>query len=108
MPIQTDNLVMAALGVVNDQPVNSAQPQPLTNGIHLRLAFDRAHGFPWFGYYLFRREYRKTRPQCLASRFPVEWKGTWPAPQVALPDGVFSSDTALVFLNDRSVTTSPQ
>ena len=99
---------MAALGVVNDQPVNSAQPQPLTNGIHLRLAFDRAHGFPWFGYYLFRREYRKTRPQCLASRFPVEWKGTWPAPQVALPDGVFSSDTALVFLNDRSVTTSPQ
>jgi hypothetical protein len=73
MAIQTDDLVMAALSVVNDSPSNPLQTQPLVTGIHLRIAFAREHGFPWNGFYLFRREHGKGRQQCIASQFPNEW-----------------------------------
>ena len=45
---------MVGLGSVGDAPPNSEQP-PLVDGIHLRWAFKRELGFPWFGYHLFRR-----------------------------------------------------
>src|SRR5437773_11276626 len=54
MGLQTEDLVMVALSIVDDQPPNSIQPE-LTDGIHLRWAFNQARGFPWYGYYLFRR-----------------------------------------------------
>lgn len=56
MALQTDNLVMVGLGMKNDQPANSIQP-PLADGIHLRWAFKRELGFPWYGYSLFRRNH---------------------------------------------------
>jgi len=54
MTLQTSNLLMVGLGSVGDAPPNSEQP-PLVDGIHLRWAFKRELGFPWFGYHLFRR-----------------------------------------------------
>lgn len=56
MPLQTENLAMIGLGISNDIPPNFIQPQ-LIDGIHLRWAFKRERGFPWYGYYLFRREH---------------------------------------------------
>jgi hypothetical protein len=54
MALQTSNLTMVGLGSAKDTPPNSEQP-PLIDGIHLRWAFKRELGFPWHGFYLFRR-----------------------------------------------------
>src|SRR6266516_2352127 len=54
MPLQTQNLVMLGLSVLNDNPPNQLQPR-LVDGIYLRWNFTSAIGFPWYGYYLFRR-----------------------------------------------------
>ena len=40
MPVQTDALVMVALGAGQEAPLVALQP-PLVNGIHLRWAFPR-------------------------------------------------------------------
>ncbi len=56
MALQTDNLMMIGLGVQKNSPPNTLQP-PLMDGIHLRWAFKRELGFPWYGYYLFRRNH---------------------------------------------------
>src|SRR5207247_9604624 len=61
MPLQTQNLVMLGLSVLNDKRPNRLQPR-LVDGIHLRWAFTRAIGFPWYGYYLFRRPHYSTDP----------------------------------------------
>ena len=100
MAIQTDNLVLAALGVVKDRPpLGSRQPE-LTKGIHLRFAFAPERGFPWYGYYLFRRQHPKSEPQCLNSKFNREWKpGPWRSVRADFAGGVFSSDADLVFLD---------
>lgn len=45
---------MVGLSVKDDKPPNSIQHR-LMDGIHLRWAFKRDRGFPWYGYYLFRR-----------------------------------------------------
>ncbi len=66
MSLQTQNLVMTGLGTLNDVPPNSIQPK-IVNGIHLRWAFNPELGFPWYGYFLFRRKHRKGNPQCLGS-----------------------------------------
>ena len=54
MAFQTRNLWMLALGLEDDVPPSMLQPR-LPNGMHLRWAFDPVKGFPWCGYYLFRR-----------------------------------------------------
>jgi hypothetical protein len=45
---------MAAISVRGHVLPNAIQP-PLADGIHLRWAFEREYGFPWFGYLLYRR-----------------------------------------------------
>jgi hypothetical protein len=108
MAIQTDNLVMAALGVVNDQPPNSIQP-PLTNGIHLRFGFAPERGFPWYGYYLFRRPHLASDRHCLQPKFNRDWKpGTWSGPQAEFAGGIFRSDARLVFLDQFPPAASPE
>lgn len=108
MAIQTDNLVMAALGVVNDQPPNSIQPR-LEDGIHLRFAFAPERGFPWYGYYLFRRLHSASDRQCLQPTFNRDWKpGPWHSVQADFTGGVFSSDAELVFLDQFPPTASPE
>jgi len=54
MALQTQNLTLVGLGSAKDTPPNAEQP-PLIDGIHLRWAFKRELGFPWHGFYLFRR-----------------------------------------------------
>jgi hypothetical protein len=65
MALQASDLVMVALGVDGDAPPLALQP-PLVDGFHLRWAFPRAHGFPWYGYYLFRRPHEFRGERCLA------------------------------------------
>jgi|GEM_PF-2020352 len=108
MPIQTDNLVMAALGVVGDKPPNAIQPR-LEDGIHLRFAFAPERGFPWYGYYLFRRLQEPSTPFCLQANFNRDWKpGPWRGLRVDFPGGVFSSDVDLVFLDQFPPVASPE
>jgi hypothetical protein len=64
MALQASDLVMVALGVDGDAPPLALQP-PLVDGFHLRWAFPRAHGFPWYGYYLFRRPHEFRGERCL-------------------------------------------
>jgi hypothetical protein len=64
MAFQSQNLVMIGLGVQADAPVNALQP-PLRDGIHLRWSFLRERGFPWHGYYLFRRRHRPGNRRCM-------------------------------------------
>jgi hypothetical protein len=108
MAIQTDNLVMAALSVVNDHPPNSIQP-PLANGIHLRFGFAPERGFPWYGYYLFRRPHLASDRQCLQPKFNRDWKpGPWSGVQAEFAGGVFRSEAPLVFLDQFPPTASPE
>jgi hypothetical protein len=62
--LQKPDLLMFGLGIENDEPPNALQPR-LDDGIHLRWTFPwiedpalhiiRSLGFPWHGFYLFRR-----------------------------------------------------
>jgi hypothetical protein len=108
MAIQTDHLVMATLGVVDDQPPNPIQPK-LKKGIHLRFAFAPERGFPWYGYYLFRRPHAVSDRQCLQPKFDRDWKpGPSPGIQADFSGGVFSSDVHLAFLDQFPPTASPE
>ncbi len=104
MTLQTDALTMIGLGVLGDTPPNSIQP-PLVDGIHLRWAFRREVGFPWHGYYLFRREHRPHRggePICLSHAIPKHQKpGQLSGTTLNLESfGQFNSDRNLVLTQD--------
>lgn len=67
--LQGSDLKLVAIGVVDDAPPDPLQPR-LRDGIHLRWAFRPERGFPWYGYYLFRRDARKRRrvERCLTTQ----------------------------------------
>jgi hypothetical protein len=92
---------MAGLGILGDSPPNEIQP-PLGNGIHLRWSFKREIGFPWYGYYLFRRIHRKGEFDCLL-RFVRRLEltpGSWSSKTLNTLFGYFISDQNLVFTDD--------
>ncbi|HEY3384744.1 MAG TPA: hypothetical protein VGK32_23530 [Vicinamibacterales bacterium] len=97
MALQTSRLAVDALAIVKDQPANTLQP-PLPDGIHLRWSFDRTAGFPWYGYYLFRRSHNAADRQ---ARHPaLESLAIQPgATNVVTSDGEFSSDSSLAVVN---------
>lgn len=64
MTIQSNDLTALALGITGDVPPSSLQP-PVRNGVHIRYATSFARGFPWFGFYLFRRPRRTLLETCL-------------------------------------------
>lgn len=103
MALQTQNLVMIGLGVQDDcPPTIPCRVQPkLVDGIHLRWAFTRERGFPWYGYYLFRRRHLEGKPLCLSqvmSNLPV---GSWPRTTVSSPGfGQISSNSNLLLTDD--------
>ncbi len=99
MALQTQNLVMVGLGILKDTPPNPVQP-PLKDGIHLRWAFRRQLGFPWHGFYLFRRLHRDAPPICLSNAIGALQKGPLPSNQLNTPRGGISSDRALFLTND--------
>ena len=90
---------MLALGIRGDQPVDPEQP-PLVDGIHLRWAPDQDLGFPWGGFYLFRRESTPSHRVCLSPHLERLKPG---APQTTLIKtrvGQLSSPKPLVFTDD--------
>jgi hypothetical protein len=97
MPLQGPRLALQALPVVGDQPPNALQP-PLPDGIHLRWSFERAAGFPWYGYYLFRRTHSKA--DRVAHHPALGSLAIQPGSAfVSMTDGDFSSDSSLVVVN---------
>ncbi len=93
-------LWMEALGTLGDSPPNTLQPA-LGDGVHLRWAFPPQRGFPWYGYYLFRRPTREAnRERCLQPWLKDKQSGLWPSPQLPLGIGTLVSDQPLVFTDD--------
>ncbi|MFQ5651578.1 MAG: hypothetical protein ACE5IY_16705, partial [bacterium] len=100
MALQTQNLVMLGLGIQGDSPPNPFQP-PLVDGIHLRWAFKQELGFPWYGFYLFRRLHRAGDPICLvAAATNTLPTGKTSDKTLNTPFGYFHSNENLVITND--------
>jgi hypothetical protein len=85
---------MLALGVEGDVPPTSSQP-PLVSGMHLRWAFAADAGFPWHGFYLFKRPSRTASLRCFAPHWHV-LSSLPPAQQWTSPLGTISSEVPLV------------
>lgn len=99
MGLQTQNLVMVGLGILEDAPPNQLQP-PLVDGIHLRWAFKRELGFPWFGFHLFRRLHRNGDPLWLSHATSGLTTGPWPGDKLSIPPRQISSDQNLLLTDD--------
>src|SRR5688572_18537996 len=99
MALQTEKLRMIGLGVSQDVPPNSVQP-PLLDGIHLRWAFQRGLGFPWYGFYLFRRPHQQVPSKCLSRATTGMSKGVLPDNPWNTAYGEVRSDTSLVLSDD--------
>ena len=88
---------MVGLSVRGDAPPNQIQPQ-LVDGIHLRWTFKREIGFPWYGYYLFRRVYGSR--DCRIQDFDISSLSLQPGSTTAdLAEGKITSDSTLVLTN---------
>lgn len=88
---------MIGQGFLGNDPANSYQP---VDGIHLRWGFPRELGFPWYGFYLFRRPARDGRPLCLSSVSGGLKKGVWPDTKYYSAIGTVSSSENLVLTDD--------
>ena len=95
MALQSSNLMMVGLGSWKDTPPNSEQP-PLLDAIHLRWGFKHELGFPWFGFYLFRRLHQAGTLIWLSQDTRNLQPGPWPDNKLDTPQGQLSSDTNLV------------
>ena len=88
----------------DDRPLPTLQP-PLKEGIHLRWAFDPARGFPWYGFYLFRRlSPTGGTATCASSQFGGLTPGPRSSTSLAIGLGTFQSDQNLVLTDDFSPT----
>jgi hypothetical protein len=86
--------------VVGDlRPLPELQPE-LPEGIHLRWAFRRDLGFPWYGFYLFRRLAAAGVATCAASQFGGLTPGPHTDTDLTIALGTFHSDQNLVFTDD--------
>ena len=90
---------MVGLGVFGNQPAGQYQP-PIVEGIHLRWGFPGELGFPWHGFFLFRRLSRSGTPLCLSSVIGGLSMGNWPDKKYYTPLGLLSSNTNLVLTED--------
>ncbi|HET8914006.1 MAG TPA: hypothetical protein VFN23_21210, partial [Ktedonobacteraceae bacterium] len=99
MALQTPNLTMVGLGIAQDRPPNNIQP-PLVDGVHLRWAFPSERGFPWYGFYLYRRPHRAGTPILLSSALGNLHPGPLPFNFLNTPYGQLSSDQNLVLTDD--------
>jgi hypothetical protein len=99
MGLQTQRLTMAGLSVDRDTPPNPLQP-PLVPGIHLRWAFEREAGFPWHGFYLFRREHRVADRTSVRLGLAGLSLGPTSSSTLSVPGATFTSDRTLVATDD--------
>src|ERR1051325_7470164 len=90
---------MIGLGILGNQPANSYQPA-LIDGIHLRWGFRRELGFPWFGFFLYRRPAQRGRPLCLSSVTGGLKKGSWPDNKYYSAIGLISSSANFELTDD--------
>lgn len=101
MALQNAELLsMVGLGTLQDSPGNSLQP-PMVDAVHLRWAFSPARGFPWHGFYLFRRDHQLQDGHCLGPLLrelkPGSMGNNWVS-----GIGTVSSDRPLVLRDDFS------
>lgn len=92
---------MLTLGTLGDTAVNGLQEE-LPDGIHLRWSFAPEKGFPWFGYYLFRRlsqDGEKAR-HCIGRDLGQRKSGMSSASGMALTFGSLESDLPLTFTDE--------
>jgi hypothetical protein len=97
--LQTRNLVMTGLGILQDLPPNTLQP-PLADGIHLRWAYKS--GCPWYSFYLYSRPHERGNPICLTSLIPRRGPGFITETQLETSYGTISSDVNLLLTDDFS------
>lgn len=102
-----DNLGMVGLGVLGDAPVNPLQPKSLVDGIHLRWTAGRRHGFPWYGYHLFRRHHLPGEPVCLAPYLAGRAAGPQGTSRLELAGGSVSSDAELILTDELNPGGTP-
>lgn len=92
--MKNPTLKMAALGIEADSPVSPLQPR-LDDGIHLRWNIDPDNGFPWGGFYLFRRPHVHML-QCVRSYLAGLKPGALEGSILSTDLGDFHSDRVLV------------
>ena len=90
---------MVGLGSAKDAPPNSEQP-PLSDGIHVRWSFKRELGFPWHGFYLFRRIHDPGTLSWLSQHTGKLPKGQWSSNSLDTPLGRVFSDQNLFVTED--------
>ncbi|HEX7185097.1 MAG TPA: hypothetical protein VF756_24930 [Thermoanaerobaculia bacterium] len=103
MSFNTDALTLLALGIRDDNPVDSDQP-PLVDGIHLRWYPRQDLSFPWHGFYLFRRESRPRRLRCLSGAIGGLRPGPSRSASLTTRLGRIASQRPLVFTDDFQAT----
>lgn len=99
MPWPSSDLFLMGLGIRHDAPPVADQP-PLADGVHLRWGLPRAAGFPWHGFYLFRRPSSdRVEMRCLS---PILDRGTLAASSsvVETAAGTLSGSAPLRAIDD--------
>jgi hypothetical protein len=76
------------------------------DGVHLRWAFKRDLGFPWYGFYIFRRPHQVDAPICLSPMLLNLPVGPTGSSQMVTSIGVISSDQNLVLTENFPPTGS--
>jgi hypothetical protein len=108
MPLQDiDRLVMGGLGIAGDHPPNSLQPT-LPDSVLLRWAQPLARGFPWFGYFLFRRPHERGTPVCLSAGLGSVTVGPQSGASLSTVNGDVTSDVNLLTTDDFAPLGTPE
>ena len=95
MSLQGYGLKMIALGMLNDTPPVPDQPA-LADGVHLRWTAPRDRLFPWYGYYLYRRDSNDEKLSGCLDLDRLAKHGLQQT-EVSFPDGRISSSQTLRF-----------
>ena len=90
---------MLAVSVSGDAPPNDLQP-PLPDGIHLRWGSPREVAFPWYGYYLLRREHGSQDKVAIGADIGQLAIGAAGSTRIDLPQGRIESDAELAVTDD--------
>ena len=107
MGLQKADLAMAGLSITGNAQFNPPN-EKLAEGIHLRWGFQRELGFPWYGFYLYRRAHIPGRPICLSNIFDKLKQTSHSGKQLRTPYGTLSSDQRLIFLDEFPRTNVPE